>query len=364
MDKWSAIPHGDRAAREIERMDSQTLLIPLPGEHACGEDVTYDPKFIELEALIAGKPETQFSAAEEPDWKAVREACLGLLARSKNLRIAALLCLARVKLEGITGLRDGLGLIKGLLEQYWAEVFPKLDPAENNDPLERINIISSLSTPLGTFGDPFRFLERVRQIPLTNSPQLGRMSLAGLAGQMVAGQAPPTAAQFVAAMRDTPAPELEATFQAVADSLAHVRAIDDFLTKTVGTDKAPDMGALIGVLTEIEKTLLPHVPGASAADAGTPESSAVAAAGASAGGQAANSGAITSRQDVVRALERICEYYARHESSSPVPLLLQRARRLVDMDFMQIVSDLAPDALGQINVVTGNRASTGDAQPT
>ncbi len=340
-------------------MDSQTLLTPLPGEHTCGEDVTYDPKFIELESLIAGKPETQFSAAEEPDWKAVRAASLALLARSKNLRIAALLCLAQVKLEGITGLRDGLGLIKGLLEQYWADVYPKLDPAENNDPLERINIVSSLSTPVGTFGDPVRFLERVRQIALTNSPQLGRMSLAGLAGQTVAGQAPPSAAQFTAAMRDTPAPELQATFQAVADSLASARAIDDFLTKTVGADKAPDMGALLGVLTEIEKTLLPHVPGASAAATGTPEPSAVAVAG----GQAAKLGAIESRQDVVRALERICEYYARHESSSPVPLLLQRARRLVDMDFMQIVSDLAPDALGQINVVTGNRSSTGDAQP-
>lgn len=342
-------------------MDSQTLLTPLPGEHPCGEDVTYDPKFVELESLIAGKPETQFSAAEEPDWKAVREACLGLLARSKNLRIAALLCLSRVKLEGMTGLREGLGLIKGLLEQYWAEVYPKLDPAENNDPLERINIVSSLSTPLGTFGDPARFLERVRQIPLTNSPQLGRMSLAGLAGQTVPGQAPATAAQFAAALRDTPGPELQATFQALADSLANARAIDVFLTKTVGADKAPDMGALLGVLTEIEKTLLPHVPGASAADAGTPEPSAVAAAG----GQVASSGAIESRQDVVRALERICEYYARHESSSPVPLLLQRARRLVDMDFMQIVSDLAPDALGQINVVAGNRpSSTGDAQAT
>src|ERR1700744_547571 len=121
-------------------IDSETLLKPLPGENACGEDVTYDPKFTELETLIVGKPETQFSAAEEPDWKAVREGCLGLFARAKHLRVATLLCLAQVRLEGVAGLREGLALLKGLLERYWADVYPKLDPAENNDPLERVNI--------------------------------------------------------------------------------------------------------------------------------------------------------------------------------------------------------------------------------
>ena len=52
------------------------------------------PGFLALDGLIAGKPETQFSAAEEPDWKAVRDACLVLFNQSKHLRVAVTLALA------------------------------------------------------------------------------------------------------------------------------------------------------------------------------------------------------------------------------------------------------------------------------
>ena len=40
------------------------------------KNLSYDPGFLALEGLIAGKPQTQFSAAEEPDCKAVRDAWL------------------------------------------------------------------------------------------------------------------------------------------------------------------------------------------------------------------------------------------------------------------------------------------------
>ena len=327
-------------------IDPESLLAAVSAENPCGEDVTYDPKFLELDTLIAGKPETQFSIAEEPDWKGVRDACLALFARSKHLRVAALLCLAAVKLEGAAGLQKGLTLIKGLLETYWADLYPKLDPADNNDPLERVNIVASLSSPIGTFGDPIRFLQNVRQIPLTNSPQMGRFGLADLSGGKAA-----SAAQVAAAFRDTPAAQVEGTYQAISQALVSARGIDDFLTHTIGADKAPDMDALKNTLAEMQKALGPYVS-SPVPDAGA---SAVESAGGAPAPQSAP-GAIESRQDVQRALDRICDYYARKESSSPVPLLLKRARRLVDMDFMQIVNDLAPDALGQVNVITGHQA--------
>ncbi|MCF6236921.1 MAG: hypothetical protein L3J70_11220 [Gammaproteobacteria bacterium] len=39
--------------------------------------------------------------------------------------------------------------------------------------------------------------------------------------------------------------------------------------------------------------------------------------------------------------------------SSPVPLLLQRTKRLVSMDFMEIVKDLASDGVQQVEKVMG-----------
>jgi type VI secretion system protein ImpA len=42
--------------------------------------------------------------------------------------------------------------------------------------------------------------------------------------------------------------------------------------------------------------------------------------GAGTSASAALPGTITSREDVVRLLDRMCEYYERNEPSSPVPL--------------------------------------------
>ena len=70
------------------------------------------------------------------------------------------------------------------------------------------------------------------------------------------------------------------------------------------------------------------------------------------GGFAIN-GTIQSRQDVVRLLDRICEYYARTEPSSPLPFLLRRAQRLAEMDFLQIVDELTPAMRAQLEPIVG-----------
>jgi type VI secretion system protein ImpA len=67
-------------------------------------------------------------------------------------------------------------------------------------------------------------------------------------------------------------------------------------------------------------------------------------------------GVIQSREDVIAALDRMCLYYSQAEPSSPVPLLLQRARRLVRADFFSILNELAPDAVSQARTTTGATA--------
>ena len=62
---------------------------------------------------------------------------------------------------------------------------------------------------------------------------------------------------------------------------------------------------------------------------------------------------IHGNEDVVSALDLICDYYASHEPSSPIPLLLRRAKRLVGKDFIAIMEDLAPDGMRQIHQIKG-----------
>jgi type VI secretion system protein ImpA len=66
-------------------------------------------------------------------------------------------------------------------------------------------------------------------------------------------------------------------------------------------------------------------------------------------------GEIRSRDDAVRAIDHISEYFRKNEPSSPVPLLLQRAKRLVAKDFMEILRDLTPDGVSQAEAIGGVR---------
>jgi type VI secretion system protein ImpA len=70
------------------------------------------------------------------------------------------------------------------------------------------------------------------------------------------------------------------------------------------------------------------------------------------------SGDILTREDVVKALDKICEYYARHEPASPVPLMAQRCKKLVTMSFFEILNEVAPDSVKQAQLVVGK----GDAK--
>jgi type VI secretion system protein ImpA len=52
-----------------------------------------------------------------------------------------------------------------------------------------------------------------------------------------------------------------------------------------------------------------------------------------------------SRADVVTALDAISRFFNEHEPTSPVPLMLKRVRAWVDMDFFQLLNEIAPSAL-------------------
>ena len=64
-------------------------------------------------------------------------------------------------------------------------------------------------------------------------------------------------------------------------------------------------------------------------------------------------GEIANREDVIRTLDKICEYYNRYEPSSPVPFMLKRAKKLVRMDFMEILRDITPGGTDQADLIFG-----------
>jgi len=335
------------------------LLAPISEDKPCGEDITYRQEFLELDELIAGKEETQFSAAVPPDWKVLQKRCLELFKLSKHLQVATALCLSSLETGGIAEFARALDLLSKLIERYWDSIYPLLDPEDHLDPLERMNILSALTTPLATFGDNFRILERLQATPLTASPMLGKLSFAEI--KAAAGEGPSDGkkvdpAQVAAAFRDTPPETLKETLTSIQSAATAAKSIVTHLNGVPGSEKAPSFDPLIRQLKDLEKAVAPYAApeesGAEAQDAGEEAGSTGTkprASGASGGG----SGAVRTRADVIAALDRICGYYSDSEPSSPLPLLLKRARRLVNADFLTIMADLAPDSVAQMKTTTG-----------
>jgi type VI secretion system protein ImpA len=117
------------------------------------------------------------------------------------------------------------------------------------------------------------------------------------------------------------------------------------------------MSALAGVLKEIRHVLVEQLERRGVGMGGEDEAGEImegaTATGAPAAGQRMIVGEIASREDVIRTLDKICEYYKRYEPSSPVPFMLKRAKKLVAMDFVELLRDLAPNATEQTDLIFG-----------
>jgi len=345
----------------MSELDIEAFLTEVSPDAPCGEDLQYDNAFIALEQKAKGTPEQQIGdriePAQPPNWKEVRRDAIELLGRTRDLQLILYLIQALVHTDGQSGLRDGLALLEGTIGKFWPHLYPLLDPDDDNDPTQRVNILMGLC-------DFETILRPVALAPLIESRALGRFSLRDV--QIATGKLPPSGdgssapelATIKAAFMDAGAETLESTRQAVASSLESLKAIESFVTDQVGIGDAPNFTPLRDLLKEAQQVLGEYSeesgtggvqPGAEG-EATSPHDVIVKP-------NAVRPGEIGSRQDVIKTLDLICDYYARCEPSSPIPLLLKRAKRLVFMDFIEIIRDLAPDGLSQVEFIRGQETS-------
>jgi type VI secretion system protein ImpA len=163
-----------------------------------------------------------------------------------------------------------------------------------------------------------------------------------------------SATQIQAALRGTPPEKLREAYDAIVEAEVAAKELDSILTKTVGASRTVSFDALAATLKDLQKALAPHVGSASVAEQGAaPPPQGAAAAGQSSASGAGISGEIRSREDALRVLDQVSEFFRRTEPSSPVPLLLKRARRLVNLNFVELLNDLSPDSLAQIRTIAG-----------
>lgn len=333
-------------------------LEPL-GDPPCGEDLEYDNDFLELNKAAEGKPETQFSSAEPADWSTVEDKSESLFGRTRDIRVAVLWARARLHREGLSSLPHSLRLVRELLERYWDDAHPKPDP-DDGDPYARLNVIAQLE-------DGATVLADVRQALVFRSRSVGQLSVRDI--EVALEKIPPRedetpmSASSIEQMLGAAIAEdesLQTLGQRASDEL---EALLSLLQDRVGYGRAPSCDTLKDMLSGLVRvtpqpatesdsglddldSLLSDLGGS---DSSTEETSAPRRG--SRGGGLGDS--IDTREDAIKAIDLVCQYLERTEPTSPAQLLLRRAQRLIDKNFLELVKELAPDALNEVAKIMG-----------
>ena len=341
-------------------MDVPLLLAAVSATSPCGEDLEYDADFLRLERDSRGQPERSMGdsilPAEPPEWRSIQQQSLDLLQRSKDLRITHFLLQSSLALEGITGLARVLTLISELLKQYWAELHPRLDADDDDDPTVRINALAGLTSDVT--------IRLLRESILARSRTFGAVSLRAAANASGLQSFPDEslgAEQLAGALLDSDPEQLELTRAALLEARGAAEAIEQHVSDQVGSAQGVDLGPLkqpLKMALQILGQFAPQsgdseLPDPSGDDNAAPTEYASAPGAPRNTGSSTVSGEINNRDDVLRSLDRILAYYTRHEPSSPLPVLLNRAKNLVHADFAAIVRNLIPDGMSQFENLRG-----------
>jgi type VI secretion system protein ImpA len=330
-------------------------LQPLSDEGApCGPDLEYDNAFLELTQAAQGKPESQFEAAVPADWRDVRRRCEKLFDTSRDLRVALLWLRAQLRLEGVSSLAPGLRLLTGLMGNFWEQLHPQPDP-DDGDLYARANVLALLV-------DADAVLADLREANLVSLRGVGEIKVRAVdiaLGNIAArddentwsrGQVEQLFADAVAQGASLPAD--------IADAQAELAALAALVGERMEHSQAPDFKPLRQTLSAIAG-LLPQTSATAAVQDVAPETGDAPPA---AGGGQALSGRINSRAEALRAIEMVCDYLERAEPTNPAQLLLRRAGRLLNHNFLQLMKELAPDALHEVARIMGVDPSTVDVQ--
>ena len=337
-------------------MDLAALLAARDGEEPSGENLEYDFDFMQLQIAAQPGEEKQAGAeilaAQDPDFKDVETRALAVLERSHDLRAAVLLAGAVLHTRGLQGFAEAVAYVRGCLDRNWDTCHPQLDADDDNDPTMRINAVKGLAGA-GTV------LSGLRRVALTQSRNFGQLTLRDVQianGEFAApdGEKAADQATVAAAFTDTGDEANAATLAAIRAAMADVKAIEAvFGAKTPGY--GPDLDELKRMLGQLARHVGDHVAGATPTEA---EAEAASSSGTSGGavrrgGGGAMPGSIETAQDARNALDNVIGYFNRYEPSSPVPIILERAKRLVGADFITIMKDMAPDGLDAVKMIGG-----------
>lgn len=345
--------------------------------HACGQDLEYDADFLALQHAASGKPEQQFGStiipSEAPDWRQVERLASSLGERTVDIRVLVYRAQASAEQYGLAPYARLLDEMANALAQHWADIHPRLTVDGEEDPFPRINALAALNDSSGA-------ARSVRDsVLIRNEYGVARLrdveAILDTTRGAVAMDYPGGRTRLVDDLQKAYVlndPSVTALPVAL-DALSRIRGT---VMQHLGESWVPDFAGLERSLHTVVRALaLPSVlaDDAAAAPAGDPgphaDSQALDASAAvtplATGGHAParqidiwRGAEIVTRADATAMLEKVSQYFEVHEPSHPAPMLIRRIQQLIPLGFYDIVKNLAPQGLGDVETFMPRPSST------
>lgn len=370
-------------------MNFESLLAPVDGDSPSGIELRHDLRFHELERLTgpaarASRVNDDGSLAEaQPnvDWQRIVDDGQTLSAEGRDLRLLVLMTRAQYNIGGFGALAEAVSFLARTVTEYWDSLHPALrdrdDPKvaalprtnalrqlENDDdgllcdlrfgvvlnprgigPITGDDLVASTLSDFDMLSRAASGLSQAEKDALV-SAHAQRVNRVKAATRAMAAED----AEGIAALIDGIG-ACETAFAALGNSVAeagkfgdgpglHMGEIEEFFAQA---RKAFE--AAVGATASDEPAIVDD-PAGTVVTPTTPAAAKPAAASTA-------PGTINSRGDVEQSLDRIIGFYERTEPGSPMPHLARRMRRMVSMDFLELMEEIAPSGLKEFRTIAG-----------
>jgi type VI secretion system protein ImpA len=349
--------------------DLEALLAPIPGEQPAGADLRedYSPqspyyRLRDARAEARASERAMDAGGEEagvpPQWRTIRElGATALAERSKDLEIAAWLIEALLRSDGLPGITAGCRLMSGLAAQYWDGLYPRPDD-------EGVATQVAPVTGLNGEGGDGSLIQPLLKLPMFTRPdgtplpywqyrQAAETAAIGDAARreqrLHAGVLPFETVETEA--RAAGGPHFAALLRQVRAAEAAWQAMASALEERAGAD-GPPTSRVRDLLAEMREAVRRYAPADAAEPAPEPVAGEAGSAAAAIGAPLPAPDRLASREDALRMLGDLAEFFRRSEPHSPLAYTLQEAVRRGRMTWPELLAEIVPDQTTRTAILT------------
>ncbi len=369
-------------------LDLEKILQPISEDNPAGEAMQYSGLYDEIrearradENLAQGQWQIELKIA---DYRQVINLAVPALERqTKDLQIAAWLSESLVKENGFAGLRDSIKMLVGLQENFWETIYPEIDEGDMEG---RANAVEWMDAQTAfaikqakiTGGDGYNFFdyedskrfdipENIDTLDSTDQQKFRALQAQAEKENRV------TADRWRKAKAATRRDFCEATAFVLEECFAEFKELNRVIEERYARNQTPGTSNLKKALEDIQvqvKKLLeekrveePDAAGEAATDETTGEGETETAVGGVKVVMVAP-GAIQNRQDAIKRLADLADYFRKTEPHSPISYLVTRAVKWGEMPLESWLQDVIKDetVLFQLRQTLG--FNTNAASPT